>query len=172
MTWPDMREMSSHWARSMDRADAGVQTRRFADPRVLSVVNQLEGEQLLVHRFAGRTLGLVPSLQKVPCPANLPAVCVPPGARLLLRDIPEHLRERLGVGSAEEVVFVQKGLEAFTHRDAVRFANGQEILLQHLQCGQRVDVVSLGGGQREPEHQRPEEEYRHLFIGPEWVVSV
>jgi len=66
-----------------------------------------------------------------------------------LKDIPEHLQRRLGVTAVEEVTFVEQSLEAFTHRDAVRFANSQEILLQHLQRGQRVDVMSLGGAEEE-----------------------
>jgi len=37
-------------------------------------------------------------------------------------------------------------LEAFTYRDGVRFAKLREILLQRLRCGQRAEVLSLGGG--------------------------
>jgi hypothetical protein len=60
-----------------------------------------------------------------------------------LHDIPSYLRERFGLAQIENVSFVQKSAEAFTYRDAVRFANGKELLLQHLRCGQRVDVLSL-----------------------------
>jgi hypothetical protein len=128
----------------------------------------VEGEQLVVHRFSSRTLGLAsprPSLKQILFASSTPAVCVPPGARLLLQDIPEHLQERLGVGAVEEVTFVEQSVEAFSYRDAVRFANGREILLQHLRCGQRVDVLSLCGVEEEAEHQRWEEEYQRLFIG-------
>lgn len=41
------------------------------------------------------------------------------------------------------MTFVQLSAEAFIHRDAVRFVTGEKILLQRLQCGQRVDVLSL-----------------------------
>jgi len=68
------------------------------------------------------------------------------------------------VGAVEEVTFVEQSVEAFSYRDAVRFANGREILLQHLRCGQRVDVLSLCGVEEEAEHQRWEEEYQGLFI--------
>jgi hypothetical protein len=43
------------------------------------------------------------------------------------------------------VTFVQKSAESFIYRDAVRFANGQEVLLQRLRRGQRVAVLSLCG---------------------------
>jgi hypothetical protein len=32
----------------------------------------------------------------------------------------------------------------------VRFANGREVLLQRLQCGQRVEVLSLDSKESEP----------------------
>jgi hypothetical protein len=89
----------------------------------------------------------------------------PPGARLRLRDIPEHLQRRLQVGTVEEVTFVEQSAEAFSYRDAVRFSNGREILLQHLRCGQRVDVLSLSGVEEEAERQRREEEYQRVFVG-------
>ncbi len=116
----------------------------------------VEGEQLVVHRFSSRTLGLAsprPSLKQILFASSTPAVCVPPGARLLLQDIPEHLQERLGVGTVEEVTFVEQSVEAFSYRDAVRFANGREILLQHLRCGQRVDVLSLCGVEEEADQR-------------------
>jgi hypothetical protein len=146
----------------------------MCDYSLASLPNRLamEGEQLEVQRFSTGTLGLTPLCRGLKqllflflCPSSTPAVCVPPGARLLLWDIPEHLQQRLGVSAAEEVVFVQQSLSAFAYRDAVRFANGREILLQYLRCGQRVDVLSLSGAEEETEHQKREEEYRHVFIG-------
>ena len=123
----------------------------MCDYSMAHVPNRLatEGEELVVHRFAG-TLGLAPvhsSWKQVLLPSRLPAVCVPPGARLRLWDITRHLQQRLGVGAIEEVTFVQLSAEAYVYRDAVRFANGRELLLQRLQCGQRADVLSLGGAE-------------------------
>ena len=60
-----------------------------------------KASQLVVHRFSSRTLGLAssrPGLKQILFASSTPAVCVPPGARLLLQDIPEHLQERLGCG--------------------------------------------------------------------------
>jgi hypothetical protein len=110
----------------------------------------VEGEQLLVHRFTTETLGLAPACcgwKQLLFPSRVPAVCVPPGALLRLYDIPEDLQRRLGVGAVEVVTFIEQSLEAFTYRDGIRFANGREILLQQLMCGQRAEVLSFGGGE-------------------------
>ena len=69
------------------------------------------------------------------------------------------------MGAAEEVTFAQQSAEAYQYRDAIRFQNGREMLLQQLQCGQRVDVLSLSSSESEGEaHQRLEEEYRRVFL--------
>jgi hypothetical protein len=111
----------------------------------------VEGEQLIVHRFDTLSIGLAPARRglKDSLFCSCPAVCVPPGARLLLRDIPKDLQRRWGLSAVEEVTFAQLSADAFIHRDAIRFTNGQETLLQNLQCGQRVDVVSLGVAEEE-----------------------
>jgi hypothetical protein len=112
----------------------------------------VEGEQLVVHRFATGTLGLAPartSLTQILSPRSVPAVCVPPGARLLLKNIPERLQQVLNVGAIEEVTFVEQSADAFQYRDAVRFANGCQTLLQKLADGQRVQVLSLNSADSE-----------------------
>lgn len=73
------------------------------------------------------------------------AVCIPPGATLHLEDIPWMVQQVAGVSKDEEVTFTQLGCEAYTYRDAVRFRNGKEILIQRLSENQRATVVSLGG---------------------------
>ena len=129
-----------------------------------------EGEQLVVHRFAGGSLGLAsPSelgaitLEASPvkrnrwsvrrfidwlvqasrepiCPA---AVCLPPGSRLLLQGIEPALQRQVGVGPEEFVVFDQLSAEINTYRDCVRFPNGRAVLLQRLRPGQQVQVLAL-----------------------------
>ena len=127
----------------------------------------IEGEHLVVHRFDTGAIGMAPStgvanpaekrveqglarwwsalrnflnsaVDGVDC-----AVCIPPGARLRLRDIPKRLQQELEVRDTEEVTFMQLGAEAYRYRDAVRFSNGHELLLQQLEEGQRVDVLRL-----------------------------
>jgi hypothetical protein len=85
---------------------------------------------------------------------------------LLLRDIPKDLQQHYDVQLTEEVTFVQLSAEAYEYRDAVRFRNGREVLLQWLKCGQDVEVLSLCPGESpQEEHQRREEEYRRIFVG-------
>lgn len=130
----------------------------------------IEGEQLLVHRFLGQTIGMASPADlakqmahRQPKPRwswatvkewllgpsvtrtrnTLPAVCIPPGARLRLHDIPGHLQRELGVGETEDVTFVQVTAVEYVHRDGVRFRDGSVILLQRLREDQRVDVVNL-----------------------------
>jgi len=105
-----------------------------------------EGEHLIIHRFQTQSLGLAPErrrFREILFPGCVPAVCVPPGTKLLLHDIPEKIQRSLGVDPVEVVTFVQKSPDAFVYRDAVRFSTGDEILLQCLERGQRVDVLSL-----------------------------
>ena len=131
-----------------------------------------EGEQLFVHRFHTGSKGLASvtdlrSLKKT-APAGagiwarfecwvenqrrlinddlmkaLPAVCIPPGARLQVDGIPSLMQKQFGLGPREEVTFVQLTAEPFRYRDAIRFNNGQEVLLQKLSDGLRMDVLSL-----------------------------
>jgi hypothetical protein len=81
---------------------------------------------------------------------RVPAVCIPPGALLVLRDIPKNLQRELGVGEIEEVQFVETTAEVNTYRDAVRFQNRRQALLQQLREGQRVKVLSIAIEEFEP----------------------
>ena len=136
-------------------------------------------EELVVHRFGGTSLGLASRLDldlQVPPPkghgslwtrmkawfevqsrlnAPIPAVCVPPGARLLLRDIPKNLQRELGVGGFEEVDFTEISADVNTYRDALRFSNGRQVLLQALREGQRVTVLSLDPVENEEKRWLP-----------------
>ena len=112
-----------------------------------------EGEQVVLHRFPAGTLGFAPAQRRVReifFPSTVTAVCIPPGARLILQDIPAQLQKRLGVGATEDVTFTQRTVEAFTHRDAVRFGNGRKVLLQELERDQRAVVISLDPDESEP----------------------
>lgn len=132
-------------------------------------------EELMVHRFPTGSLGLAapsdlekgnPSTQQPksiwtsvkaffnpPEQRPVPSVCIPPGATLVVEDIPASLQRALGVGRIELVTFTmiappQNGsvqCEATgSHRDAVRFRNGREVRLQDLREGQRMWVMDLG----------------------------
>ena len=144
----------------------------MCDYSLAGVPNRLavEGERLVACRFSTGSMGLASrdaSLWRLwfkQTPAV--CVCVPPGARLLLRDIPKDLQGQVNVQATEEVTFVQLSAEAYRYRDAVRFRNGEEVLLQRLKCGQRVEVLSLcSDDSQEREHQQREEAYRRIFVG-------
>ncbi|HEX6895153.1 MAG TPA: hypothetical protein VF146_07755 [Bryobacteraceae bacterium] len=129
----------------------------------------VDGEELVVHRFGGASLGLA-SPSDLPTPQGATnnggrsrwaqikawfqrplwqaekrvcAVCIPPGSRLILRDIPKTLQRELCVDEVEPVTFTQISAEVNTYRDAVRFSNNRQLLLQRLREGQHVTVVSM-----------------------------
>jgi hypothetical protein len=140
----------------------------MCDYSLMGLPNRLasEGEDLVVHRFPTGSQGLIPSedFQKTTDTArmrpdsfrslvkrffgsletnNMVAVCIPPGARLLLGDISKHVQHSFNVGPTEEVTFTELTATPNTYRDAVRFKNGRELLLERLNEGQRVRVLQL-----------------------------
>jgi len=140
----------------------------MCDYSLFAIPNRLaqEQEDLIAHRFPTGSMGLaspadverstahecvarrgfwatVKALFDPPRTEPVPAVCIPPGARLRLSDIPERVQRDLAVCETEEVTFVQTSAAVNTYRDAVRFANGREFPLQALREGQRVSVLSL-----------------------------
>lgn len=140
----------------------------MCDYSLMAVPNRLaqEGEDLVAHRFPTGSLGLASpaDLKRIlePTPVSqrsfwcaikaffnplraepVPAVCIPPGARLKLQDIPARIQSDYGVGPVEDVTFTQLSAAPNSYRDAVRFANGRELRLQELREGQRVQVIDL-----------------------------
>ena len=134
----------------------------------------VEGEELVAHRFQSGSTGLASPtdlrLADKPLPrarqslwehisfwehvksilANpwdsplVMAVCVPHGAQLTLKNVPDELQRRWNIEDEEVVFFVQISANVNTYRDAIRFRSGREVLLQSLREGIRVQVVSLG----------------------------
>jgi hypothetical protein len=154
----------------------------MCDYSLMALPNRLarEGEELIAHRFACGTMGFVsavdlrPTLnpltvrlrnvwsdiwgvRKTPKSQGVVAVCIPPGASLRVWDIPEYLQREIGVRRTEEVTFTQITASPFRYRDAIRFRNGRQILLQRLEEGQRVRVLGLSLAEfadAGPEHDR------------------
>ena len=144
----------------------------MCDYSLCGIPNRLaaEGEELVVHKFSTGSMGLaspadlpVPQALRKPeekktfwqslksffepskQPAVAPAVCIPPGAHLILKDIPEDLQRQCRVSDEEGVVFTQISADVNSYRDAVKFSNGYQIRLQDLRAGMRVEVLSLAG---------------------------
>lgn len=124
-----------------------------------------EGEHLIVHRFSTGSRGLTTeadirmadaapptargwwhaisqwlqdNYQQDPC-----AVCIPPGARLVLLDVPPNTQRDLGISANEPVTFTQISSDWGPHRDAIRLSTGRELLLQSLPVGQHIRIVTL-----------------------------
>lgn len=154
----------------------------MCDYSLMGIRNRLavEGEELVTFRFSTGSVGLAPSAKALEqanrrsgstfwacvrkllydAPRNsVPAVCVPPGARLLLIGVQRAIQQRAAVGAIEEVTFTQLTFSENRYRDAMRFHNGIEILLQDFAEGQRVRVLDLSLS----EPRQPALEERNIF---------
>ena len=162
----------------------------MCDYSLHAVPNRLarEGEELVTHRFPTSSMGLASpaDLEKTTAKAGagswwtalttwltappakndkVPAVCIPPGARLRISGVPLDLQNELGIGAQEEVYFVQFSASAYRYRDGFRFRNGREILLQYLEEGLRVEVLTLALAE-------PGEAHHENVHEPEWEEDV
>jgi hypothetical protein len=140
----------------------------MCDYSLMAIPNRLatEQEDLVAHRFPTGSMGLAspadlrrnagPTAEQPrsfwaslktffnpPRTEPVPAVCIPPGARLMLHDIPARLQNELRVKEQEEVTFTQISSTVNSYRDSVRFANGRILRLQELREGQGVTVLDL-----------------------------
>jgi hypothetical protein len=124
-----------------------------------------EGEELVTYRFPLGSLGLASPVElenakgkpsgmgfwgTVWSPFRLSshrssvcAICVPPGARLILKDISAEMQRNFGLGFEEGGKFTQTSIDLLRHRDAIQLANGLMIPLQQLCEGQRIEILSL-----------------------------
>jgi hypothetical protein len=149
----------------------------MCDYSLMGVSNRLActGEELVTYRFNRGTIGLI-SRADLPVPAArtfwatvkdwlavfksqpMCAVCVPPGAQLMIPEIPESLQRELKINSAELATFTQVNCETYSHRDAVMFPNGRTLLLQRLGVGLCLQVLSLSSREVMPFRESFEEE--------------
>ncbi len=139
----------------------------MCDYSLMNLPNRLvaEGEVLMTHRFPNGSVGLASPeevqaartslgrAQRVPWwkvrmrrtdARAIPvvcAVCIPPGALLRLYGIPEEIQRSAAVSAREEVTFTEVTASQNRYRDAVRFMNGREVLLQRFGPGVGVQVL-------------------------------
>lgn len=97
----------------------------------------VEGEQYTLRRFPSGTMGFTAERD---CET---AVCLPADAHLRLEGIGETIRQAYVVNSTEEVTMARMDGTNFAHRDAVRFANGREVLLQGLNAGIVATLIEV-----------------------------
>ncbi len=151
----------------------------MCDYSLMGIPNRLaeSGEKLLVYKFSTGSLGFASAvdLSKArngtasrprrgfwsslwqnffasPRTSSVPAVCIPPGSRLFLQDIPERLQEELQVGPAERVVFTELTAVVNHYRDGIQFTNGRHVLLQKLDEGQRAEVLDLSSSNADEQY--------------------
>jgi len=146
----------------------------MCDYSLMAIPSRLavSGDELVVRRFDAKSLGLAAAFDVRPDgelrksrkegfrarlmallhPSYNPirAVCIPPGARLLIRDIPAKLQRECGLREElAEAVFTQISAEPNSFRDAIRFQNGVVVLLQRLKEGQSVRVLDLSSAEEQ-----------------------
>ncbi len=138
----------------------------MCDYSLYSVQNRLaeEGEDLVLHRFETGSVGFASPSDLVKCEAaaekavssfwggikdwlllprrTIPAICVPPGTRLLLSDIPEAIQSSLCIEPSEIVVFTEVQSPSCRYRDALLLPNATRVLLQDLPEG--IHALVLG----------------------------
>src|SRR5215475_1250675 len=140
----------------------------MCDYSLMAVPNRLaqEKEELVTYRFPTGSLGLASPADLAraatasaparktffamlkeffnpPAASPVCAVCIPPGAKLRVENIPQRLQQSLGVGACEEVTFTQLSAAVNTYRDALHFSNGRDLRLQELREGMPVQVLDL-----------------------------
>src|SRR4029450_5367101 len=86
-------------------------------------------EQYTLHRFPSGTMRFGAGTD---CET---AVCMPAGAKPSPQGINEPVQRAFSIGAAEAVTMTRLEVTGHAHRDAVRFANGREVLLQSLNAG-------------------------------------
>jgi hypothetical protein len=94
------------------------------------------GEKLTLERFPSGSMGFATG------PECDLAVCVPADTQVRLEGIGETVQQTYGVGAIEEVTMTR--VEGGPYKDAVKFSNGTEVLLQRLDRGLTAVIVASG----------------------------
>ncbi len=98
-------------------------------------------EQYTLQRFPSGTMGFTAGFTGTQSCQT--AVCIPADARLRLEGIGEAVQQAFTVDAVEEVVMTRLEGGVHAHRDAVKFSNGREVLLQSLNPGLTAAVVAF-----------------------------
>ena len=80
---------------------------------------------------------------------GMTAVCIPPGARLLISEVPKNAKAGLELLEMESVDFTQLSERSYAYRDALRLPDGETVLLQKLPEGLRATVMALAPEEEE-----------------------
>jgi hypothetical protein len=138
----------------------------MCDYSLYAIPNRLaeEGERVVLHKFDTGTIGFASVLDTPQkqirmesrwetfcsgmkaffmlrsCP-GVPAVCMPPGTRLMLCDAPFHLQRQHGLRCGDTVTVTEISTQSYAYRDALILPNGKCVLLQELPEG--IEAVVL-----------------------------
>jgi hypothetical protein len=138
----------------------------MCDYSLYTVKNRLacESDDLVLHRFDTGSLGFCATAElekemdrsvfarnwssflhwvfpRTKC--GVTAVCMPPGARLLISHMPKNAQPGLELLELQSVEFMQLSERSYAYRDALRLPDGETILLQKLPEGLRATVLAL-----------------------------
>jgi hypothetical protein len=75
--------------------------------------------------------------------ASISAVSIPPGAHLLLRNVPLRVQESLGIAESEEAVLSEISGRTYSYRDALTLPDQTKVLVQDLCEGIEATVLCL-----------------------------
>jgi hypothetical protein len=75
--------------------------------------------------------------------ARISVVSIPPGAHLLLRNVPSRVQESLGIAESQEVVLTAISGRAYSYRDALILPDQTKVLVQDLCEGIEATVLCL-----------------------------
>jgi hypothetical protein len=159
----------------------------MCDYSLMTFPNRLanEGETLVTHKFSTGSIGFVSPMDlcapvpvRPPCvnvslwgkvrgwfaapPARpaIPAVCIPPGARLRVQSVPVNIQRVFKAEPGDDVLFTEITATWGQFRDGLRVREKEEILLQSLGEGLEVQVIDLASSQEVPQR----EEYTYSLV--------
>jgi hypothetical protein len=139
----------------------------MCDYSLYAIPNRLaeDGERVVLHRFGTGTIGFASVLDVPPkliesgtrwqslcagvkamllprnCP-GVPAVCMPPGTRLLMNNVPTEVQRLHRMQSGDTAMVTEITSQSYSHRDALVLPNGKCVLLQELPEGIEAVVLS------------------------------
>jgi len=152
----------------------------MCDYSLMTFPNRLanEGETLVTHKFSTGSIGFVSPMDlcapvpvRPPCvnvslwgkvrgwfaapPARpaIPAVCIPPGARLRVQSVPVNIQRVFKAEPGDDVLFTEITATWGQFRDGLRVREKEEILLQSLGEGLEVQVIDLASSQEVPQRE-------------------
>lgn len=151
----------------------------MCDYSLMNFPNRLanEGEVLVTHKFSTGSIGFVSPMElgvptpvrhqcvndtfwskvrgwfATPAQATIPAVCVPPGARLQVQSVPDQIRSVFQAEPGDDVVFTEITATWGQFRDGLRVPGSKEILLQSLGEGLEVRVIDLASSEDAPRRE-------------------